>query len=34
MTDRRITFRAGWWPAIALVLALAGWVLISVTVSS
>jgi membrane protease YdiL (CAAX protease family) len=33
MTDRRITFRAGWWPAIALVLALAGWVLISVTVS-
>lgn len=33
MTDRWITFRAGWWPAIALVLALAGWVLVSVTVS-
>lgn len=27
------TFRAGWWPAVALVLAFAGWVLISITVS-
>lgn len=27
------TFRAGWWPAVALVLAFTGWILISVTVS-
>lgn len=32
-SDPPPTFRAGWWPAIALVLAFTGWVLISVTVS-
>lgn len=34
VSDWPPTFHAGWWPAVALVLALSGWALISVTVSS